>query len=191
MQDMQNYFFDLPDEIKEYIYTIVKNSAAQTIQNIWIKSQDNKRKLIEHLICDLRIINNCDNIETNLIFSWSLPPPRPDLWYALGTVSISPNDPKTVRMLETIDNIFKGFECFINTNNKKETILNINIWNKFLFNLAEGIWGERETRNINYDKSEDLYHSLRTKTVRGAIMYENISSIRYTPPWIERYYPED
>ena len=174
---MPNYFFNLPEEIRAFIYDIIKREAAITIQKNWRNQEKIKEDLIPKLILDLIIRNNCLKFNNPLTSFLNIRREK-------DIDTISPTDKFTYIVLNKIDKLINGNEFF-----GKNAIFCPLEWNKFLWIISMGIWEYEYESNfgqIYYNLVENLYHSLRTKTARGAILNEGISEFNKAPPLFER-----
>ena len=173
-----DYYSKLPSEIQDYIQNIIKNDTIIYLKKYREKNRNKKKILINNLIWDLRVRNNCWKFENPMIDSYGINNPFVEN-NEFNIISI--NDPYTEKILIIIDNLITGNEFFGET-----PLLSIILWNKFLWALSIGIWKQSNNITSLFSETENIYYSLRTKTARGALMNQGINMFNFAPPLIEK-----
>jgi len=167
-----DYYSRLPNEIKEYIQNIIKKDTIKKLQKFRIKNREEKKKLLYKLMWDLSERNNCWIFKEPIIGRHRINHPYIECKNIINT-----NDLYTEKILYIINDLINVKEFF-----RENSIISFSIWNKFLWAISMGIW-----YNINnnlYTISENLYCSLRTKTVQGAKLNSEINLFNLAPSLI-------
>ena len=180
---MHNYFYSLSPDLQNFIIYINKSlESVIKIKNCYKRYIKRKVDLIPCLINDLRLRNNCWKFRNPMIdahesnFNGELIPIIPE-----DIDDISPTDPYTNRILILINRLIIGNEFY-----GKNPLICQQLWNRFLWALAMGIWRNEYTSNMGYsyfEKSSKLYYDLRLKTGNYAFKY-NSSLLNLSPLFI-------
>ena len=151
---MNNYFYNLPVELQEYIFDINKYHAILNARTAIRK----KAQYIQFLINDL--LNQNDYIMNPVTDS-------PTIYGLMNP--ISPNSSFTVRILKIIDKIIIN-DNYIYTILKKNPLIPYDKWNRFLWCLQGGLWEQQYDYNYNnnYTFTETMYHIFRAQTIHNA-----------------------